>query len=143
MAKDAYRATNHRNFIEQMCRFLDRNERIRFKHEFIDWARLEIPRLDLLESVMDFSPQYQRQSMDTLKQLQADEMATLGPKKWPQKRGLWVNMKPHRTYPDLISLSKEYVLPDLQPAIHSFLGLGAGTVCIRVVDSIGFLSFTF
>jgi hypothetical protein len=130
MAKDAYRATNHRNFLEQMCRFLDRNERIRFKHEFIEWARLEIPRQELMESITGFSPRYQRQSMQTLTQMQAAEVALLEGKKRPQKRGLWLNMKPHRAYEDLTSLSEAHGLPDLQPALNSFLGLRTNMVSL-------------
>lgn len=38
MAKAAYRATNRREFVPQMCRFLDRTERIRHMNSFIDWA---------------------------------------------------------------------------------------------------------
>jgi hypothetical protein len=38
MAKAAYRATNRRDFVPQMCRFLDRTEKIRHMSSFIDWA---------------------------------------------------------------------------------------------------------
>jgi hypothetical protein len=38
MAKAAYRATNGRDFVPQMCRFLDRTERIAHMNAFIEWA---------------------------------------------------------------------------------------------------------
>jgi hypothetical protein len=38
MAKAAYRATNRREFVPQMCRFLDRTEKIRHMNSFIEWA---------------------------------------------------------------------------------------------------------
>jgi Plavaka transposase len=41
MAKAAYRATNRRDFVPQMCRFLDRTERIIHMNAFIDWAVLQ------------------------------------------------------------------------------------------------------
>jgi hypothetical protein len=41
MAKAAYKATNRRDFVPQMCRFLDRTEKIIHMNAFIDWAILQ------------------------------------------------------------------------------------------------------
>jgi Plavaka transposase len=128
MAKDAYRATNHKDYVEQMCRFLDRNEKIRLQREFIAWAKLEIPRRELQASIATYSPRYQNQSMEILKKMQDAELQEQAGKKRGPKRGLWLTEKPKRVYGDLNVLCDEYLLPDLKGAINSFLGLSSNTV---------------
>jgi hypothetical protein len=128
MAKDAYKATNHKDYVEQMCRFLDRNEKIRAQREFITWAKLEIPRRELRASIADFSPRYQDQSMEILRRMQDAELKEQERRTRPRKRGLWLTEKPKRMYGDLSTLCDEYLLPDLKSAINSFLGLSPNSV---------------
>src|SRR5260370_17834608 len=41
MAKAAYKVTNRRNYPEQMCRYLDRSDKLSYTDEFVLWAQKE------------------------------------------------------------------------------------------------------
>lgn len=142
MAKNAYKATNHKDFVVQMCRWLDRNERLRFKREFIAWARLEIPRLELKDSITAFSPRYQAQAMNTLKQQQEEELKRERGRKLTPKRGLWLTKSPTHIYKDWLSLGRIYKLPNLQAAVNDFLGIPSHAVSFQSV-SLGMLLMCF
>ncbi len=48
MAKLPYRRTNHKAYTSQMCRFLDRQEKIRLFELFLAWSELVLgdPNID-------------------------------------------------------------------------------------------------
>jgi hypothetical protein len=64
MAKDPYRATNRKEFVGQMCRVMDRVERIHFSLEFLTWAVVEMRRREIEREFASHSPGYQRTLMD-------------------------------------------------------------------------------
>jgi hypothetical protein len=64
MAKDPYRATNRKDFVGQMCRVMDRVERIQFSLEFLIWAVVEMRRRTIEQEFASHSPGYQQTVMN-------------------------------------------------------------------------------
>jgi hypothetical protein len=139
MAKAAYRATNHKDYAEQMCRFLDRKEKISFRQELMAWAHIEMPRQRLMVAVSSYSPGYQQQSLQVMKDLQdAAAKAQMG-RKQGVKHGLWLNKKPKHIYTSISTLIDVYGIPDLTRALRAVQGLQANAVSIL---PLGFICLT-
>jgi hypothetical protein len=128
MAKQPYRATNRKEYIVQMCRFLDRNDRIALQREFIEWVKLEIPRQNLMAEIVGYTPKYQKLSMNILKELEQEAFNKQNSRQHAHKRGLWLNKNPRYRYDDIKSLEEVYYLPDLTQALCTFQGSGARAV---------------
>jgi hypothetical protein len=130
MAKQAYRATNHKDYVKQMCRFLDRNEKIAFRRELLAWVEVEIPRQRIIANTIGFSPGYQQHSLDMLKMMQESAARLRMGQKQDIKRGLWLNKIPKHIYNELASLKDVYSLPDLDRALRAAQQLGPNVVSI-------------
>jgi len=130
MAKEAYRATNHKDYVKQMVRFLDRNDKISFCRELLVWFEVEIPRQRIEAEIIGFSPGYQRDSLNTLRLVQENAAKVRMGRKQDIKHGLWLNKKPKHTYDDIALLKMVYSLPDLDRALCVAQELGPNAVCI-------------
>lgn len=100
MAKDPYRATNRKDFVPQMCRVMDRAERIRFSVEFLAWAVVEMRRRGVEQEFELNSPGYRQ---DVMNAREEDYVAKSRVKQ--QVQGLTVNKQPklRRKYvPDVL-----------------------------------------
>jgi hypothetical protein len=128
MAKEPYRASNHRDYIEQMCRFLDRRERIAFMRSFLTWGRVEIPKHLLIQQTAHLSTGYQRHALEALamKQREAKEEDLKKKRRIKPRQGIVLNKNPRQKFQTFVSLGDAYLLPDLVPALHRYLK--AGTV---------------
>jgi hypothetical protein len=135
MAKAAYRATNHKDYPEQMCRFLDRKEKITFLRELLAWAHLEMPRQRLMAEISSYSPGYQRQSLQIMKYLQGEAAAEQMGRKQGVKHGIWLNKKPNHIYTAISTLIDVYRLPDLPCALRAMQRLQVNTVSVLPLRS--------
>jgi len=123
MAKTAYLATNRRDFGSQMCRFLDRTDRLIQVEEFVNWCREHRKKkriADLLEQYPG-SPSYQDQLRTTM-----EDPPEKSPVKLSKSAPLWVTITPHNTQQELAAISRLYQLPDLAGAIAAYLFSVAG-----------------
>jgi hypothetical protein len=123
MAKEPYRASNHRDYIEQMCRFLDRRERIAFMRSFLKWGRVEIPKLLLLQQTAHLSSGYQLHALEALatKQREAKEEDLKKKRRIKPRQGIVLNKYPRQKFPTFTSLADAYILPDLLPGLQRYL----------------------
>jgi hypothetical protein len=123
MAKEPYRASNHRDYVEQMCRYLDRRERITFMKSFLKWGRAEIPKILLLQQVSHLSAGYQRHALETLaKRQEAAAAEDLKQKRRIKpRRGIMLNKYPRQTFKTFALLAAAYSLPDLPRALCQYL----------------------
>jgi hypothetical protein len=129
MAKEPYRASNHRDFVEQMCRYLDRRERLAFMKAYLAWARVEIPKLNLIQEISHFSEGYRLHALQTLaKRQQAAEEDLKKQRRIKPCQGILLNKYPRQTFETFTSLANAYRLPDLLRSLHQYLESGT-TVC--------------
>jgi hypothetical protein len=133
MAKDPYHSTNHKDYVRQMARFLDRKDKICFRRELLAWSEVEMPRQRIVAETIGFSPGYQQHSLDTLRLVQENTARLRMGRKQDIKRGLWLNKKPKYTYNDILSLINIYSLPDLDRALRVAQQLGQNAVRIFIM----------
>lgn len=63
MAKAAYKVTNRKNYPEQMCRYLDRSDKLSYMDEFLLWAQKEKRRRAIEEELQGASDLYREIAM--------------------------------------------------------------------------------
>jgi hypothetical protein len=121
MAKTAYLATNGKEYGSQMCRFLDRTDRLLQVQEFADWCRERVEKrwMDNMLEQFPGSPSYQDQIRETAQSTRDEGL--MKEKGRDKAARLWVTITPHATQRNIWSLSKEYQLPDLREAITVYL----------------------
>lgn len=120
MAKMAYKATNHKDYIAQMCRFLDRRERIRYFEEYVI-QMAEQAQVDKLRHEMHFhSPGYQDLMIQMRKEFDGpDAFLAIKPRK--KSYGTFLNKKPDQKAQSADIVMKQYLLPDLPVQMREFL----------------------
>jgi hypothetical protein len=119
LAKLPYRATNHKDFVPQMCRYLDRHERIHYNEEIIAWATIEIPRQMLLLQLAGHSLQDRKHALQELeverqKREQASRKEMGRRNRINFDRGLWLAKMPTSTYQNIASLEDAYRINNLK-----------------------------
>lgn len=118
-AKEPYRATNRREFLEQMCRILDRRERIAYflqYHHWLDEAIFE-------EELEGLSPEEKALYKEVFEEVIATKRR--GPMPFEDGKLYRLRATPHRLNEDLVALGKRYSLLDLIPALDDFLNIVA------------------
>ncbi|CAG8683733.1 2928_t:CDS:2, partial [Acaulospora colombiana] len=119
MAKQAYRATNKRDYEKQMCRYLDRSDRTFLLKEVLRWWRKQEKRDILEEAIKDHSPDYQTLARALLLESVDEEMVSHSRS---QERGhIWLNLKPHHSKRSLEDLASIYNIPHFLRDIATFL----------------------
>lgn len=137
LAKDLFRATNRKNYGEQMCRALDRKERIRQFCSFLIWAREQIRREELRASMHGRSTHEQAIILKYIGEDHADYFPSevtpedsddpeARPASPPPPHHLArplcrLRDNPHTSNELVTALAARYNLPDLIPAIDTYL----------------------
>jgi hypothetical protein len=122
MAKTAYKATNRKDFALQMCRFLDRSDRLARQAEFIAWCRQqeEEAKLRLILSKYDHDIELKKKIQADLK-AKALTIEETGYASLMKRSRLWLANKPPIVGASLASISSQFRLPNLLAATNEFL----------------------
>jgi hypothetical protein len=119
MAKQAYRATNKRDFEKQMCRYLDRTDRVTLLSELLLWRDTK-NRDDILEEMIgNRSLDYQELAQYLWLDDADEEMVQ---RTRPERSGhIWHNHHPHQRNQSLEQLVTQYNLPSFLNDLTTFL----------------------
>jgi hypothetical protein len=119
MAKHPYQASNRRNFFEQMCRYLDRRERIMYFDEFHTWlaAKSHIDTAEL--ALQNYSPGFHSVMVPRIITSE-DGKLTLPPGDLDRLR-LCLTRKPSISRKELVSVAHTYELPNLLRDVAQYL----------------------
>jgi hypothetical protein len=122
MAKTAYKATNRKEFAVQMCRFLDRSDRLARQAELIEWCQQQDKeaQIELELARYQHDPSLQRSIREELK-AQALGLGEFSYRSRMKRSRLWLADKPHERDVLLTSVSAQYRLPNLLAATNEFL----------------------
>jgi hypothetical protein len=118
MAKNAYRATNHKDYVVQMCRYMDRVERLRYFDGYMAWARDEMRRRYIRTQLGANSPGYRNLAI-RINQEEVDAGMTIRSKSI--KHGLMFNKAPHQSRRSPIAIVDSYQLHDFPMALTRFV----------------------
>jgi hypothetical protein len=130
MAKNAYQATNRKDYVVQMCRFLDRIERIQHCDEFVLWAGTELQKRLVATWFASFSPGYQQGVLQAME----DEF-TIKQRSWTVVAGLILNKKPHQSWLYVPSVVQTYEIHDFGSALRRYLAEGHINVAAQSGES--------
>ncbi|PVF95369.1 hypothetical protein CPB86DRAFT_865506, partial [Serendipita vermifera] len=114
--KDAYRSTNRRDFAWQMCRYLDRRERVEHFREFLDWATNPPP----LSTITSCPPD--PYSLNEQEMYGASLVQPSSSSQQPRSRITLLKTPPTKNL-SLEAISRLYQLRDLTAAIADYLEL--------------------
>jgi hypothetical protein len=121
MAKQPYKATNRKNFAVQMCRKLDRDDRIAHLKELIWWSEQQ-RMMNALDSAFGlYTPGYRERAMENYNDLQIGPKETRKLQSHYLSSRLWLADRPHMEGVEVHSVSTLYQLPDLHLYIQRFL----------------------
>jgi Plavaka transposase len=122
MAKTAYKATNRKDFAVQMCRFLDRSDRLARQAELIEWCQQQTreSKIELELAQYQDDPLLQESIREELKQ-RALAVGESPYRSRMKKSRLWLRESPHEKDISLASISERYKLPNLLAATNEFL----------------------
>ncbi|KAG8854142.1 hypothetical protein FRB91_003976 [Serendipita sp. 411] len=120
--KQPYRASSRRGYNTQMCRFLDRKERIRYTKELITWTLQQQERQLKDQAIGELTPGFQDR-------IRASILAPSFPlqhrppylRERRQGATLWLNRSPHYTRLTLTILANVYSIPSLQQDVDEYL----------------------
>ncbi|KAG8823085.1 hypothetical protein FRC19_004644 [Serendipita sp. 401] len=121
LAKDAYKSTNRKNFMYQMCLVLDRNERVNCRQEFFIWHEKQNEFKQLEDRFAMHTPRYRAWAIDnilanTSQEMEADELIPFS-----RNRSLRLTKRPTRSHVTIELVSRLYRLPCLHQEICNFL----------------------
>jgi hypothetical protein len=136
MAKQAYRRTNRKDFGKQMCRFLDRRDRISRQFELIAWCKeqaelesKERDNLTLNAFLASYSPSYRAGVLALANPLAVADGSSNAI--FVQNRykdpGVWLKKRPHHPKVELPVLARAYRLPSLENDVAHFIERNSGT----------------
>jgi hypothetical protein len=121
LAKYPYKLTNRRDFLAQMCRALDREERVTYHDELIGFC-IEQDRLESISASLSiYSPSYRVQAMEW-----RDEGLPIPTKSHRVRNRIlrsthWVSDRPHLAQAELEAVAQLYELYDLPAKIRNFV----------------------
>lgn len=125
LAKDLYRGTNHRNFGPQMCRALDRKERMRNFKAFLTWEKRAKEDLEIEESLEGFSRMEREVALAHLQKLCEKKNVVKKRIGYESNDGEFASYRlakmPTMQEQKLTLLAQLYNLPDLLPALTFFV----------------------
>ncbi|KAG9052333.1 hypothetical protein FS842_010037 [Serendipita sp. 407] len=138
MAKQPFLSTSRYRYGPQMCRYLDRKERIRHTHELLDWVMQEQSSRQRREAVSTWSPGFQARIQS---QLFPDPLEIKLTRLQTNRKGklVWLNLTPSYTRQSLHNVSIVYGLPSLQADVHHYLcnnSDGSGPVSAQGIASV-------
>jgi hypothetical protein len=121
LAKEPYTFTNRKNFAIQMCRRLDRVDRMAHLQELIEFAdrQDEIDWMNTAVSV--YSPRYKKRAIANYLQSQQDPKEARSVRNRMSASRLWLSDRPHLMAVDIETIAFTYQLPDLVAQLHRYL----------------------
>jgi Plavaka transposase len=135
MAKDAYNATNHKDHMKQMCRVLDRGERIDYREEFLQWYAEQCEIEELEKQYEMYTPVYRKfvveRTLEERRNTKDEEKSIRFASKHAR---IWVTERPSHAHLQVIAIAEEYGLPDLPDRIGRHLRRTGHTLSFRDVD---------
>jgi hypothetical protein len=118
MAKQAYRATNKRDFETQMCYYLDRTDRVALTEELRQWHDEQEQHNSLEESIQNHSSNYQELARSLFHS--PDEPMTRLARR--NARGhIWHNVTPHMQRQSLQGIAIKYRLVEFLADLKDYL----------------------
>jgi hypothetical protein len=130
MAKNPYHSTNRKDFAVQMCRVLDRDDRIAHLKELINWEKTRRAEETLISALAEYSPGYQPRAMALFEEPPDDAEERVRSRY--QTSRLWLAKRPYASSVGLAYVAEAYRLPDLQwrieRCLQRLLNIGGGNV---------------
>jgi hypothetical protein len=119
MAKQAYRATNKRDFEKQMCGYLDRCDRVSFMKELLHWWKIQENCDAVEEAIRDQPSDYQTLARALLLDDTDEEMLQATGSQG--REHIWHNVNPHNSKRSLEQICNIYCLPNFLRDLNDYL----------------------
>jgi len=120
MAKEPFKATNRRDYEVQMCRNLDRVDRVNLMEELMEWIK-HAQRQDTIETNLHpFPAAYRELAKKAIQDISDAELHLVrrGP---TQRLGVWASFEPHHRRKNIVAISHAYKIPDLPKLVDDFI----------------------
>lgn len=121
MAKEPYKHTNRRDFATQMVRRLDRQERMDYHQEFVDWCVEDDIRRALTTSLARYSPEYREQAVDWHVSSLRDPQESQRVSDHIEQSTLWLSNRPHHAHVEMNFIVQLYSLWNFPTTLLAFL----------------------
>jgi Plavaka transposase len=121
LAKAPYKLTNRRNFAAQMCRRLDREERMLYHDELLEWCAKQ-DKLDAVNaSLARYSPSYQERMLEWHRTVSQDEEESARVTNRFKRSTHWLSDQPHLPHAELEAIAQLYHLHDLPDTLRHYI----------------------
>jgi hypothetical protein len=120
MAKEPYQATNRKNYTTQMCRALDRDDRVAYLKELIDWEEAQWDMEDLEATFKEYTPRYKLRAIANFEEARNDPKGERRVRSRYKTSRLWLAERPLISSVKVMEVATRYRLPDLQERIERF-----------------------
>lgn len=121
MAKDLYKLTNRRNFAAQMCRRLDRDERIAHHQQLLDWCAEQDKLGAISASLVMYSPSFRRDAMEWHVEVIREPKEPQRVMNRIKKSTHWLSDRPHLAQVDDATISQLYQLDDFPQKLRLYM----------------------
>jgi hypothetical protein len=124
MAKKAYRLSNRRAFEVQMCRYLDRADKIVQMNNFLDWATPKLRERRIAAELEQYPEAYRERALEEIRAtLDSQLEVPLAHKKQGQPSRIWHTLTPHARKMPLGRVCNQYNIPQiyLSSKVQQFL----------------------
>lgn len=124
MAKLPYKKTNRRDFEVQMCRYLDRIERIKNLDELVAWSALEAKQSQLRQELASQPVGYQRLALEMVELQATEEEKSLALHGKSSRGRIWHSKIPNRRNASIGKIERLYRFPngELLCLLQTFVG---------------------
>jgi hypothetical protein len=123
MAKEPYKLTNRRNFAAQMCRRLDRDERISYHQQLLEWCAEQDKQDAISSSLAMYSPEFRNRAMDWHAEVLREGGEQERVKARIQRARYWLSDRPHIAQVDDAAIAQLYHLYDLPQKLRLYIWL--------------------
>lgn len=134
MAKDPYHATNRKDYATQMCRALDRDDRIAYLKELIEWDKTQQSMEDLEATFKEYSPRYKLRAIANFEEARKDPKEQQRVRSRYKTSRLWLAERPLASSVEVEVVADEYRLPNLQQHIARFFQRSLSVEGIPTLD---------
>lgn len=121
LVKEPYRLTNFRDYEKQMCRSLDRDERIQQMDEFLRWFEEESSRAAIEAELEGHSQEYRQLALQHIYQTDGREVSTSSNDPKINETKIFCTQTPHSPRIPILDVAKQYKLIDLPLRVNEFL----------------------
>jgi hypothetical protein len=122
LAKEPFKMTNKREDYEvQMCRSLDRVDRINLMGELTEWIKHSEQQEAITTSLQPFPATYRELAKKAI-QVAEDDVELQVVRRGPaRKQGVWVAFRPHYRNKDINAMARLFKIPALPNLVESFI----------------------